>query len=118
MPNGFIPLSGDLLGHRLDPATGKVEAEIVWVRNENRPTGPAENAFVLVEPNGSGSRARYISWINYFDLEYAEHRQPGRWALVEPAQSFRQDVQWQPFGWSQQQVVPTIGDAILDNLTS
>jgi hypothetical protein len=77
--------------------------------------GPAENSFVLVELS-TQARARYISWIGYFDIEYASRREPGAWTLVEPATHYEKDVDWRPYGWEGARPIPTIGDFILDEM--
>ena len=111
-----VHLTGKLWGRCLNPARGSIVADIVHVEHLHESAGPAENAFVLIELNHAPPRARYISWINYFDIEYADRRQRGRWALVEPAESYERTVTWLPFGWPGAIGVPTIGDAILDEM--
>jgi|SRR5579862_2363271 len=110
-----ISIKGELVGYRKSQ-NGVVVSEIVHVTTEGRPHGPAENAFVEVEVGGGMRRARYLSWINYFDIEYALGREAGRWALVEPARGYSETLQWMPFGWQGFQRVPTIGDSILERL--
>ena len=102
------------MGRQLNPVSSAIEAEIVHIEHSHEPTGPAENAFILVEISRDPPRARYLSWINYFDLEYAAHREVGAWALVEPSEAYRKDVAWWPYGWSGARSVPTIGDAVLE----
>jgi hypothetical protein len=88
---------------------------VIWYaspRVEQRPHGPAENAFLFIEPIGDGRRGRYLSWINYFDIEYAAHAETGAWRVVEPARPYDRELAWVPFGWSSP-AVPTIGDSIL-----
>jgi hypothetical protein len=110
-----IQVAGRLMGRRLAP-DGRPGAEIVHVQRDQRPEGPAENSFVLVEIDSTPARARYVSWINYYDLEYAARRESPAWELVEPWHDYRRDVAWHPFGWPGAAAVPTIGDAVLEEL--
>jgi hypothetical protein len=106
-----VEIVGELYGHRLEEEAGRVRADVVHVTGEGRPDGPAENAFVLVEHLGTELRARYISWINYFDLDYVIEREHGRWwRSVEPPNAYRELVMWTPFGWPGTLKVPTVGD--------
>jgi hypothetical protein len=98
-------ISGLLLGHRLAEDSGEVLADIVHV---TAPGEPAENAIVMIERDGP--RARYLSWINYYDLDYAIAHEPSRWETVEPAQPYRAEAQWDPFGWAGALPAPTVGD--------
>jgi hypothetical protein len=107
-PPSATEIRGELYGHRLASDTGDVVADIVHVTVENRPAGPAENAFVMVERVGQ-PRARYISWINYYDLDYVNERLPGCWRHVEPAEAYAQRAQWQPYGWPGALPAPTVG---------
>lgn len=100
-------ITGNLVGQRRSGQS----ADIVHVQHSSE-QGPAENSFVLV--CGSG-RARYLSWIGYYDVEYAARREPGDWALVEPAQAYEREAEWLPYGWEGARGVPTIGDAVLAN---
>jgi hypothetical protein len=107
-----VRIQGNLLGRKLD---GSKAADIVQVPKKIA-DGPAENSFVLIELS-SHPRARYISWIGYFDVEYASRREPGAWTLVEPATIYENDVDWQPYGWEGVGRIPTIGDSILDEIS-
>jgi hypothetical protein len=108
-----ICVHGELVGQRLSAKTGQVIAEVVHVTSEQRPEGPAENAFLLVEIGEVGRNGRYISWINYFDLDYASAKERNSWRLVEPAREYTQNLFWMPFGWPGANRVPTIGDSAL-----
>jgi hypothetical protein len=102
-----IELHGKLLGIRRAVSNGICVAEIVRICTEQRPNGPAENALVLVETLKSGiRRARYISWIGYYDIEEAQLSEPGTWELIEPSQTYRWLVEWMPFGWVEMQKLP------------
>jgi hypothetical protein len=60
----------------------------------------AENAFVFVDLSWEGhARARYLSWVNLHDIEHAALREPGRWALSQPAVTEVHSADWRPFGW-------------------
>jgi hypothetical protein len=108
-----VNITGVLVGRRLDPRNGSRLADIVHIDRPPAGTAPAENAFVLVETNGNAPRARYISWINYFDIEYAARRESGEWILVEPGKRYHRRAKWHPYGWERTAGVPTIGDATL-----
>jgi hypothetical protein len=100
-----IHIRGNVLGRRLRSPM----ADIVHIPEASE-NGPPVNAFLLVSDSG---QARFISWIGYFDVEYAMQREPGNWALVEPAQAFEKDAEWFPYGWDPADRVPTIGDTHL-----
>jgi hypothetical protein len=101
-----VELCGELLGIRRAGAPGGHRAEVVRVTNEQRPNGPAENALVVVEVVDSRrKRARYISWIGYYDIEEAQTVEPRAWELIEPAREYRSAVGWVPFGWPDMQVL-------------
>jgi hypothetical protein len=102
-------ITGELLGRRIEPGSSDLLAEVVHVTAEI-PNGPAENAFVFIERSGTEPRARYISWINYYDLDYVHEHQPDSWALVEPSEPYQLDARWEPFGWPDALTVPTVGD--------
>jgi hypothetical protein len=91
---------GELWGQHVSPS-GDVLGEVVRVSSATSMTGPAENAFVYVEIRPSEKeRARYISWINYFDIEHANRQQAGSWRVVEPQQARAWHlIEWQPYGW-------------------
>jgi hypothetical protein len=111
----YVSIRGELVGYRKSEK-GVVVSEIVHITTEARPVGPADNAFVEVELGGQIRRGRYLSWINYFDIEYARSREVGQWQIVEPPQEYSEKLQWLPFGWDGLQPVPTIGDSILEQL--
>jgi hypothetical protein len=101
-----LHISGTTLGRKVRSP----EADVVHIQ-QAIPSGPAENAFVLVCHSG---RARYISWIGYYDIEYARERELDGWLIVEPPRAFERDVDWFPYGWDGANSVPTIGDSVLD----
>jgi hypothetical protein len=104
-------IAGFLLGRHMSPE-GEASGEIVQVTSAARPAGPAENAFVYVDFKGGPTpRARYISWINLYDIENADRREPGRWALVEPRERREIEAEWLPFGWSGPRL-PSIADVL------
>ena len=108
-----IRVRGKLMGVRLAGTTNnEVIGEVVQIPVEMRPHGPAENSFILAEASGQPRRARYLSWINYFDLEYAIHRECGKWQLIEPAREYDELLSWMPFGWPGAIGVPVIGDSM------
>ena len=100
-----ILLRGNLVGRR----DRSPYAEVVHLSAAIE-GGPADNAFVLVYRTG---QARYVSWIGYFDVEYASRREPGAWEIVEPASPFQREVDWIPFGWDGTEYLPSIGDSVL-----
>ena len=63
-----LHIRGNLVGQRLRAPA----ADVVHIQ-ESIEGGRAENAFVLVCHTGG---ARYLSWIGYYDFEYANKRQP------------------------------------------
>lgn len=106
-----LAVRGLLMGHRLDEV-GEVDADIVRIRDSSDPSGPVEDSLVLIESD-DGSRGRYVSWINYFDLEYAVEHGRGAWRIVEPPRSVERDVDWCPYGWPGSDPVPTVGDGFI-----
>ena len=100
-----LHIRGNLVGQRLRAPA----ADVVHIQ-ESIEGGPAENAFVLVCHTGG---ARYLSWIGYYDFEYANKRQPGAWTVVEPPRPYQDDADWFPYRWDGAERVPTIGDSIL-----
>lgn len=95
---------------RLDFVSGRA-AKTLWrtwfVPIAVDPGGPAENALVLVEEcSGGRYRARYISWIGYYDVDEALRQEPGVWRLVEPPVQYSQEVEWMPFGWKGMLEIP------------
>jgi hypothetical protein len=107
-PKGeVIEIHGELLGVRRFDPNGECTAEIVRVIREERPIGPAENALLVVELlSPSTKRARYISWIGYYDIEEAQTVEPGAWFLIEPPRAYQCLVEWLPFGWTEMQLLP------------
>jgi hypothetical protein len=104
-------ISGTLLGTHVDQR-GTLCGEIVQVVDEGRPRGPAENAFIYIDrTNPAGPRARYLSWINLYDIENAGRRQPGKWRLVQPRRSYAVQVTWLPFGWGAP-AFPSVADIV------
>jgi hypothetical protein len=102
-----VKLSGQLLGIRRIAANGICEAEIIRIVKEQRPVGSAENALVIVESVNSGTkRARYISWIGYYDLEEAQKAEAGIWEVIEPPHKYSSIVEWLPFGWPNMHSIP------------
>jgi hypothetical protein len=93
-----VHFAGEIWGRQLS-ARREVIGEVVRVCGPTNAKGPAENAFVLVDLRGISPRARYISWINYYDIEYAGSCQPGCWEVMEPAVTQTYHARWQPFGW-------------------
>src|SRR5438105_4386950 len=95
----LVVVRGELLGfieHRQTLGTRRVE--IVHVTQRLSPDGPAENALVRVTHFVSRpTRAEYISWIGYADLDQANREDP-RWQLVEPATVYQASVDWHPYG--------------------
>ncbi len=75
---------------------------------EGRPAGPAENALIYVD-HRRGPSARYISWINLYDIDHAARLEPKCWELVEPHKKHSVDVQWLPYGWGGEKM-PSIAD--------
>lgn len=103
-----VAIRGHLHGRRLDEDTGAPLADVVHVTARDAAEGPAENAFVFVER--ASSCARYVSWINYYDLDYVVAHEPRRWQIVEPAEPFEVQARWAPFGWAGALPAPTVGD--------
>jgi len=94
-------LAGLTIGlHR--SSAGEIVGKVLHVSDCRTPNGPAENAYVYVELTGEGpsaGRCRYLSWVNLFDIEVADRREPGRWALNTPSTAETLQVEWRPFGW-------------------
>lgn len=93
----ILKLDGRLIGRRVDSSC-KPTVLIVHNINSAGSRGPAENAFVMVDTTTSRFLARYISWINLFDIENAARCEDG-WELVEPPMTFKRNVDWFPYGW-------------------
>lgn len=107
--NKLIMVSGKLLGERLEHGTDQVIAEVVHIMKEQRPEGPALNAFIFVELSPAGNIGRYISWINYYDLEDALSKEHGCWRLIEPSQEYSREINWMPYGWPDSIKIPSVG---------
>jgi hypothetical protein len=102
-----VDLVGKLWGQRIDRA-GNIVGEIIHISSQQALDGPAENAFVYIElESDHKGRARYVSWINYYDIEYADRLEPGGWRVIEPPDSAQRSVDWHPYGW---------GGALLPNV--
>jgi hypothetical protein len=106
--NAQALVAGATLGFHHDDAE-RVDGKIVHVETCRDPAGPAENAYVFVDLRGPGAaRARYLTWINLYDIEHAGCAQPGRWSLCEPPQYFEEEVRWLPLGWGEP--FPSVAD--------
>ncbi|HEY6140475.1 MAG TPA: hypothetical protein VI670_22195 [Thermoanaerobaculia bacterium] len=53
------------------------------------------------------SEGRYISWINYYDIEFANRNEAGLWHTVEPPASYAEDAEWHPYGWGSERLPNT-----------
>lgn len=97
----MIKISGRIIGRYRPSASKDDGGHILHITSELRPAGPAENAFVFVEfASNQRRRARYISWINLYDIEHAALEQPGAWLLVlNGDNTFQESVEWFPYGW-------------------
>lgn len=102
------------MGRMLNPSTGKPRADIVHILKSHGQNGPAENAFIIVEMENNTFRARYITWITYFDVEYAAAYEPDLWVIVEPSENYEKDVVWLPYGWTDAIKIPTVGDNVIE----
>jgi len=72
--------------------------------------GPAANAYTFVDLSSpAGARARYLTWVNLYDIEYAAAVQQGRWTLAEPQFAETFEVDWAPFGWGERPF-PNVAD--------
>lgn len=91
-------IRGELWGRRIGIAGAKSAGDVLRIV-EHHPDGPAENAWIFVEQTPEGRKARYISWINYYDVEFASRREPGRWSTVEPPAAYEGEAEWRPYGW-------------------
>lgn len=100
-----ITCAGILLGRR---TTDNGIIEIVHIQQKHPDAGPAENAFVMVQHHGDNRTAKYISWINYHDIEYAMTIESG-WELIEPGAEYSASLAWQPYGWEQAWSIPSLG---------
>lgn len=105
MAGQTIACTGTLLGRR---KTDDGILEIVHVQHKHPDAGPAENAFVMVQQQGEHRIAKYISWINYHDIEYAMTIESG-WELIEPGTEYSVSLAWQPYGWDQAWPIPSLG---------
>lgn len=92
-------LTGRLVGSRLG-RTGLTDGAVLHLNGTRQPGEPAENAFVFVDlSNYHQARARYLAWVNLFDIEHAAAQELGRWSLAEPSHDAAFEVEWRPFGW-------------------
>lgn len=105
-----IELKGNLIGTRTHH--GEIVGEVIYIKTPFDESGPAENAFVYVE---RGKRARYVSWINLYDIEHAGRRQSNQWKTVEPGQLYHKKVEWLPYGWGGDSL-PSVADPELYSL--
>src|SRR4051794_23484853 len=95
----LVSITGELWGRHFSE-TGEVIGEVIHVLQSFGPNDPAANAFVYAELTLSrAARARYVSWINYYDIEHAGRNQSGRWKIAEPAESWVRKAEWYPYGW-------------------
>lgn len=80
-------------------STAVREATVARCLLEGRPVGPAVDAYVYIEKSAPDQwRARYLSWVNLFDVEHASTIEPGAWELaVQVEDEFVAD--WYPYGW-------------------
>jgi hypothetical protein len=92
-------IRGDMIGARGYDRNAFGYAIVIVTKSDETPEGPASNAFVIIDYNYDPPRARYISWINLFDIEYAA-RFDSRWRTVEPSEAACERVRWLPYGWS------------------
>lgn len=108
-----ITVKGVLLGERIS-SDKKVIGSVVHVIKDqySNGNGPAENAYIYVDSEDSTNlpKARYISWINLYDIENAEKHDDDRWILVEPRESFKQKLNWMPYGWGAPHL-PSVADS-------
>ena len=84
------------MGRRTD-AGGRIE----WVAEirEGQGSGPVPGSMIVVEgPDSATARARYLSWINYHDIELAKEVAPLEWELVEPSEKVVVACRWAPYG--------------------
>jgi hypothetical protein len=97
--NNRLIIKGAVLGERYLSGDKEQKIGIVLHVDHAYSAGPAENAFLYVDLSSEETRARYISWINLFDIEYAGKLQDGSWHVNETAPSFEEVVTWIPYGW-------------------
>ena len=104
-----VSVLGKLLGHRVSPKDKSIIGMVVQIMQDYSFDGPAENAYIYIDTvDKKAPRARYISWINLFDIENAAKCEPGCWSLVEPSTKFNQSIEWIPYGWNES--IPSIVD--------
>lgn len=93
------PIEGLAVGQHHSVA-GEIDGLVVHVQQECSNAGPAANAFVYIDLSaGTPVQARYLAWVNLYDIEHAGLCQVGRWSLCEPPRRELRDVEWRPFGW-------------------
>jgi len=107
-----LTVCGSVMGHRLDDESEAAEAEIVRVTASSNPSGPIEDSLILIERTDK-PRGRYISWINYFDLEYAVGHHPDTWRIVESPEILKREIDWHPYGWPEVDRIPMVGDTFI-----
>jgi hypothetical protein len=113
-----VRVQGLIKGQRIDPERGKVLGEIVHVSSENGANGPAANSFILIETSKDGERkARYLSWINYYDIDYLSIQEFGLWRVIEPADHYNGEVEWHPYGWKGALPARTIASFLVEALS-
>jgi hypothetical protein len=105
----LIKVSGGIVGVRISPeVSSQITGLIMHIKAAHDP-GPAENAFIFLETNADIPQARYISWINLYDIEHAKKRQGGTWKVKEDPVPFDQEVYWKPYGWGGE-ALPSVAD--------
>jgi hypothetical protein len=88
-----VVVRGLLMGRRReDDGTSQ---EIVFIEEEQRSLGgPAAASMISVRQEPQGRVGQYVPWINYYDLDEASRREPGRWEIVDPATTYAESVVW------------------------
>jgi hypothetical protein len=104
-----LTAKGVVLGEQYLSRDSEKKVGLVVHVAHTHPAGPAENAFIYVDLSSEEPRARYVSWINLFDIEYAGRVQDGTWRVNENAPLFEKEVSWIPFGWGGEPL-PSIAD--------
>ena len=107
-----IKVKGVLLGQRIS-SKDEVKGLVVHVVKDqfSKGNGPAENAYIYVDVSRKSKlpRARYISWINLYDIENAEKYDKDNWSLIEPQVPITQELIWKPYGWGAPHL-PSVAD--------
>jgi hypothetical protein len=100
-----INIRGLKIATRVNPGTRELLGEIVQTLCGGAASNsPCENSFLYIELAADTRRARYISWINLFDIEHASIMQPNQWTSIEPGIPYEERVQWIPYGWSDEKL--------------